>query len=183
MKLIVGLGNPGSEYKLTRHNVGFMVIDELAKTLGVELSPEKKLKAEICITLRAETLILAKPDTFMNNSGSSVSKIAAFYKINPDDIWVISDDLDLEFGKIRVRKGGSSGGHNGLKDIIEKVGEDFVRFRVGIKNASLEKIPSEKFVLSKFSAEEQNELDNIIRNTLDLLLEALQNGIEHKSLK
>ena len=83
----------------------------------------------------------------------------------------------------RSRKGGSSGGHNGLKDIIEKVGEDFVRFRVGIKNASLEKIPSEKFVLSRFSTEEQSELDKIIKNTLDLLLDALQNGIEHKSLK
>ena len=182
MKLIVGLGNPGAEYRHTRHNIGFMVIDELAKTLGVELNPEKKLKAELCITLRAETLILAKPDTFMNASGSSVTKIADYYKISPHDIWVISDDLDLDFGTVRLRRGGSSGGHNGLKDIIQKVGEDFIRFRVGIKNASLERIPSEKFVLSKFDSEEQKELENVIEKTLELIQDSLQKGIEHKSV-
>lgn len=182
MKLIVGLGNPGKEYERTRHNVGFMVIDELAKILGVELNPEKKLKAEISITLRAETLILAKPSTFMNASGSSVAKIADYYKISPADIWVVSDDLDLEFGTVRLRQGGSSGGHNGLKDIIEKIGEDFVRFRVGIKNDTLSKIPSEKFVLAKFDAQEQSELGKVIKKTLELIQDSLQKGIEHKSV-
>lgn len=182
MKLIVGLGNPGKEYSLTRHNAGFMLIDALAEKLGVKLANERKLKADIAITLRAETLILAKPTTFMNLSGSAVEKIAQFYKIEPKDIWVVSDDLDLEFGKVRLRKGGSSGGHNGLKDIIDKIGEDFVRFRVGI-NTNEDAIPAEAFVLQKFSKDEQPKLDGIIGNTIELIEDALQNGITHKSVK
>lgn len=182
MKLIVGLGNPGKEYNLTRHNVGFMVIDALAEKLGVKLANERKLKADVAITLRAETLIVAKPTTFMNLSGSAVEKIAQFYKIDPKDMWVISDDLDLEFGKVRLRKGGSSGGHNGLRDIIDKVGEGFVRFRIGIDNNETA-IPAEAFVLQKFSKDEQVRLGKIIDNTLDLLEDALQNGTSHKSVK
>jgi PTH1 family peptidyl-tRNA hydrolase len=181
MKLIVGLGNPGNKYESTRHNAGFMVIDELAKKLGVELSLERKLKAELAITLRAETLILAKPATYMNLSGASVQKIAQFYKVKPEDIWVISDDLDLEFGTVRVRVGGSSGGHNGLKDIIEKVGEDFVRFRVGIKNDQTGIIPAEDFVLQKFNRDEQLKFPQIITKTLELILEGLQKGPSHTS--
>jgi PTH1 family peptidyl-tRNA hydrolase len=182
MKLIVGLGNPGKQYELTRHNVGFMVIDDLIKKLGVELKSERKLKAEVAITLRAETLIIAKPETYMNLSGSSVAKIAQFYKISPQDIWVISDDLDLEFGTIRLRQGGSSGGHNGLKDIIEKIGDNFVRFRVGIKNEQSGIIPAEDFVLQKFNQTEQMQLQQIISKTLNLILESLQKGIEHTSI-
>jgi len=182
MKLIVGLGNPGKQYDITRHNVGFMVIDELVKKLGVELKNERKLKAEVAITLRAETLIIAKPETYMNLSGSSVAKIAQFYKISPQDIWVISDDLDLEFGTVRLRQGGSSGGHNGLKDIIQKVGDNFVRFRVGIQNEQSGNIPAEDFVLQKFNQTEQLQLPQIISKTLDLILESLQKGIEHTSI-
>jgi len=182
MKLIVGLGNPGKQYDITRHNVGFMVIDELVKKLGVELKNERKLKAEVAITLRAETLIIAKPETYMNLSGSSVAKIAQFYKISPQDIWVISDDLDLEFGTVRLRQGGSSGGHNGLKDIIQKVGDNFVRFRVGIQNERSGNIPAEDFVLQKFNQTEQLQLPQIISKTLDLILESLQKGIEHTSI-
>lgn len=182
MKLIVGLGNPTKQYELTRHNVGFMVIDELSKKLGVVLKSERKLKAEIAITLRAETLILAKPETYMNLSGSSIQKIAQFYKIKPEDIWVISDDLDLEFGKIRLRQGGSSGGHNGLKDIIEKVGEEFVRYRVGIKNEQASIVPAKDFVLQKFSKDEQKQLPEVIEKTLNLIVESLQKGIEHTSI-
>ena len=181
MKLIIGLGNPGKIYDLTRHNIGFVVIDELAKKLGVDLTPERKLKAEIAITLRAETLILAKPTTFMNLTGSSIQKIAQFYKIKTEDIWVISDDLDLEFGTVRVRIGGSSGGHNGLKDIIEKAGESFVRFRVGIKNGHHGVIPAEDFVLQKFNQDEQLKLPQIINKTIDLILESLQKGPSHTS--
>ena len=182
MKLIVGLGNPGKEYELTRHNAGFMVIDALAEKLGVELVNERKLKADIAITLRAETLILAKPTTFMNLSGESIQKIASYYKVAVEDIWVISDDLDLEYGTIRVRRGGSSGGHNGLKDIIEKVGEDFVRFRLGIKNEDSNKIPSEKFVLQNFTKQEQEGLESIVTKAIDLIVDGLQKGIEHKSV-
>lgn len=183
MKLIVGLGNPGRDYEATRHNAGFMVLDALAGKLGVELVNDRKLKADIAITLRAETLILAKPTTFMNKSGDSVQKIASYYKVAVEDVWVVSDDLDLEFGTIRVRRGGSSGGQNGLKDIIEKVGEDFVRFRVGIKNSQADQIAADKFVLQKFTGDEQEKLEGIIDKSLDLIVNALQNGPEHVSIK
>lgn len=183
MKLIVGLGNPGEEYAETRHNLGYMTLDGLSNKLGVNLKSDRKLKAEIYVTLKDETLILAKPETFMNLSGQSVAKIASYYKIQPKDIWVVSDDLDLEFGTIRIRQGGSSGGHNGLKDIIEKIGEDFVRFRVGIKNKELPTKPTEKFVLEKFNKAEKDELEEIVNKVINLILESLKEGIKPTSTK
>lgn len=184
MKLIVGIGNIGEEYENTRHNVGFMVIDKICKKYKLTTKFEKKLKADMCVTmLDGETIILAKPTTYVNLSGDSVAKIANFYKIQSQDVWVISDDLALDFGVVRVRVGGSSGGHNGLKDIIAKVGEEFTRFRVGIKNNMLEKIPTEKFVLQKFSKGEQEEIDNLTTKTSELVLESLKNGVEHTSIQ
>lgn len=184
MKLIVGLGNPGVEYSESRHNLGYMVIDKLEEQMKVGLVFEKKLKAEVAMFVHdSETLILAKPQTFMNLSGDCVGKIAKFYKINTEDIWVISDDLDLEFGKVRTRIGGGSGGHNGLKDIINKLGDGFARFRVGIKNSDLTKVPADKFVLQKFTKEETNHLDKVIEATTMLIHHALEAGIEHTSQK
>jgi PTH1 family peptidyl-tRNA hydrolase len=184
MKLIVGLGNIGEEYTSTRHNIGFMVVDEICKKFKLATKNEKKLKADMCVTmLKGETIILAKPTTYVNLSGDSVVKIANFYKIQNQDIWVISDDLALDFGTIRVRVGGSSGGHNGLKDIIAKVGEDFTRFRVGIKNEMLEKVPTEKFVLQKFNKGELEKLEDTCLKASQLVLESLENGIEHTSIK
>lgn len=184
MKLIVGLGNPGAEYSQSRHNLGYMVVDKLEEQMKVGLVFEKKLKAEVAMFVHdGETLILAKPQTFMNLSGECVSKIAHFYKINTEDIWVISDDLDLEFGKVRTRIGGSSGGHNGLKDIIAKLGDGFARFRIGIKNPELDTIPADKFVLQKFTKEETIHLDEVIEATTMLIHHALETGIEHTSRK
>lgn len=182
MKLIVGLGNPGQEYAHTRHNVGFMAIDKLAEQMKVNFSLERKLKAETAMLVHNnETLILAKPQTFMNLSGESVAKIAKFYKLEDSNIWVVSDDIDLGFGTIRVRYEGSSGGHNGLKSIIEKIGEEFGRFRIGIKNPSLEKISVEAFVLQKFSKVEAEQLPNIIDKTCTLIHHSLEKGLEHSS--
>ncbi len=182
MKLIVGLGNPGSEYSETRHNLGYMVIDKLEEQMKVGLVFEKKLKADVAMFVHdSETLILAKPQTFMNLSGDCVSKITKFYKIKTEDVWVISDDLDLDFGKVRVRVGGSSGGHNGLKDIIAKLGEGFTRFRIGIKSSDLDKVPADKFVLQKFTKNEAEQLDEIIEATTMLIHHALEKGIEHTS--
>lgn len=183
MKLIVGLGNVGEEYLNTRHNLGFMVIDEICKKFKLNIKTERKLKADMCITIiDGETTILAKPTTYVNLSGDSVSKIANFYKIQSQDIWVISDDLALDFGVVRVRVGGSSGGHNGLKDIIAKVGDDFTRFRVGIKNDMLEIVPTEKFVLQKFNKDETEKLDGLVKKTAELVLKSLKNGVEHNSI-
>ncbi len=184
MKLIVGLGNPGNEYHFTRHNAGFMVIDELCARLKVATQPAKKLKADICVSMRGgETIIIVKPQTFMNLSGQCVAKIANFYKISTDNIWVVSDDLDLDFGIVRVRVGGSSGGHNGLKDMIDKLGDGFTRFRIGIGNDTLAGIPSEKFVLQKFSAGELELIPSITSKASEMLLDALDNGITHISKK
>ena len=182
MKLIIGLGNSGDEYTNTRHNLGFLVADELAKRMKVGLNLDKKLKADVAMFVHnGETIIIAKPQTFMNLSGDSVAKIANFYKVSLNNIWVISDDLDLDFGIVRTRVGGSSGGHNGLKDIITKRGEGFVRFRVGIKNPQLSTIPAEKFVLQKFNKDETSNLDEIISTTADLITDALKNDVDHSS--
>ncbi|MSR68284.1 aminoacyl-tRNA hydrolase [Candidatus Saccharibacteria bacterium] len=183
MKLITGLGNPGQEYQDTRHNLGFMVIDELAKKLKVAVKFDKKLKADVAMLVKDETLILAKPQTYMNLCGDSIAKIAHFYKIDASDIWVISDDLDLDFGTIRVRAGGSSGGHNGLKDLIAKLGEGFTRFRVGIKNDSSEELPAEAFVLQKFSASEQAKLGDVTKRAVEVIIDSLSSGPEQTSIK
>ena len=182
MKLIIGLGNPGEEYALTRHNLGFMVLDALAHSWGVHFASQSKSSSELLVTMyNAETVVLAKPQTFMNLSGNSVQKLKQFYKLENSDIWVVSDDLDLDFGTVRTRVGGSSGGHNGLKSIIENIGEDFVRIRVGIKNELLEKQPADKFVLERFNSEESEKLGSITSSTVVLIENSLQNGASHSS--
>lgn len=177
MKLIIGLGNPGQEYARTRHNLGFMVLDHLAQQYKVSWVMQKKLKSEIFVGLiEGQTIALAKPQTFMNDSGTAVQKIKQFYKLDNNDIWVVSDDIDLDFGLVRTRMGGGSGGHNGLKDIIQKIGEDFVRIRVGIKNDLLENQPAEKFVLERFSKDEEPHLANIINHTAEHIIISLKNS-------
>jgi peptidyl-tRNA hydrolase, PTH1 family len=182
MKLVVGLGNPGEEYTHTRHNLGFMVLDRLATNWGVHFAAQPKLRAELLVTMHnGETVVLAKPQTFMNLSGNSIQKIKQFYKLENNDIWVVSDDLDLNFGTVRTRLGGSSGGHNGLKSIIENLGEDFGRIRVGIKNDMLAKQPAEKFVLERFGKSETEKIDEIVSHTVEIIEDNLQNGIAHNS--
>ncbi|ABO48659.1 peptidyl-tRNA hydrolase [Desulforamulus reducens MI-1] len=133
MKLIVGLGNPGTEYAKTRHNIGFMVIDRLADESRVS-TEKNQHKAQICqITIGSEKVILAKPQTYMNLSGQSVVALMNWYKLSPDELFVITDDMDLPPGVLRIRKNGSAGGQRGLKNIIELLGtQQFPRMRVGI---------------------------------------------------
>jgi len=133
MKLIVGLGNPGPEYALTRHNIGFMVIDALARDLGaaVDKSQHKALVGQVA--LGREKVILAKPQTYMNLSGQSVVALLNWYKLTPGDLLVIYDDMDLPPGRLRIRQSGSAGGQKGMKSIIELMGtQDFSRMKVGI---------------------------------------------------
>lgn len=168
-KLIVGLGNPGNEYADTRHNIGFMVLNELAKQEGVEFRLANEHKAEIA---ELSGGILLKPQTFMNLSGQSVASYANYFKIKPENIWIISDDLDLPLGQIRVRDTGSSGGHNGLKSIISSLGtEDFYRVRLGISQVGEEHIEPEAsiFVLDKFSSREQEPLSKSVSLATDLV--------------
>lgn len=169
MKLIVGLGNPGSKYADTRHNLGFMVLDHIAEHLGLKFGAESRFEAEASLTeVKGERLALAKPQTMMNLSGRAVQRLAQYYKIPAADIWVVQDDIDLDFGILRVRQGGSSGGHNGIKSIIEQLGENFVRFRVGVANPTLRtRISPEEFVLLPFEKSEQAQLPVLVRGTAE----------------
>jgi len=185
MNLIIGLGNPGTKYKKTRHNIGFMVIDELfsiwQKEYGFEkFKMNKKLAAEISTgKLDNNKIILAKPQTFMNNSGQAVQLLKKYYKIEPKNIWVIHDDIDLPLGKLRIRKNGSAGGHNGIKSIVEHLGtQDFPRFRLGISPAGDKRGDASNFVLHKFSRKEQVVLQEVIQDTVGAIEMALGQGVE-----
>lgn len=181
--LIVGLGNPGNEYINTRHNAGFLAIDALAKQLDATWKLDKKMHAEICETSSADKkIILAKPQTFMNLSGSSVASLMAKFKVSPADVWIVSDDVALPLGTLRVRTGGSAGGHNGLKSMIESLGTDaFVRFRIGVNEPPAE-VPLEAYVLQKFSKDELKTLGGVIEKTRDLILKSVSDGVQDTSV-
>jgi PTH1 family peptidyl-tRNA hydrolase len=154
MKLIIGLGNPGQEYKGTRHNAGFVAIDALAGLLGAHLTHASKHRSDIAeVNYEGEKIILAKPQTFMNLSGASVHSLQQQFSLTNADTWVIYDDVALDLGTIRIRGGGSSGGHNGIKHIIKVCGDDFARIRIGV-GAPPDRFPLEKWVLAKFTDEE-----------------------------
>lgn len=184
MKLIVGLGNPGKEYENSRHNAGFMVVEETHKLFGAsDWKQDKKFKAHIAeCTVKGEKIILAKPVTFMNLSGESVAPIATFYKIEPKDILVIFDELDVPFGQIRLRKSGGPGTHNGMKSIVEKLGsKEFPRLRFGIESRGLtapEQQDTTSFVLSPFTKEEQDTLKQTIKNAAKSIETFLTEGLE-----
>jgi len=159
MFLIVGLGNPSKKFEKTRHNAGFQAVDFLVGEKD-KFNRSKKLNAEI---LKQGENIFAKPQTFMNRSGQAVRSLVDYYKIKPENVIVIYDELDLPFGEIRIRESGSSAGHNGIKSIIEHLGTDeFYRIRIGIANEKKDKIPADKFVLKKFSRGELKELEKKI---------------------
>lgn len=165
MKLIIGLGNPGKEYDHTRHNVGFLAVDNLCKQWSfAEFSQNKKFEAEISEgTVSGEKILLIKPSTFMNLSGVAVRKIMDFYKLSPADILVIQDDLDILFGTYRLATDSSSAGHNGIKSIIEHLGtQTFTRLRIGIKLAERCQLSAHDFVLAKFTPEEQKALEETV---------------------
>ena len=159
MFLIAGLGNPGSKYKLTRHNVGFLVIDKITKNLSVQTNINKS--AFIADLIKSSNQLLAKPQTFMNNSGQSISSIADYYNIPNEEIIVIHDDIDLPFGTVKFKLGGGHGGHNGLRSLDAHIGKEYLRVRVGVGKPS-NKADVANYVLSNFSKEELNQLEDII---------------------
>ncbi|MBT4936836.1 aminoacyl-tRNA hydrolase [Candidatus Peregrinibacteria bacterium] len=162
MKVLVGLGNPGKEYEKTRHNIGFMALDAFLRQNDFPaFKKERKFKAEISEGIfKGEKVLLLKPQTFMNLSGESLSLIKSFYKLEVEDFVVIYDDKDMEFGKIRVRKEGSAGGHNGVKSIISYLGSSFLRIKVGLADKNHPAFnDTSAFVLSRFSDEELKVLD------------------------
>jgi PTH1 family peptidyl-tRNA hydrolase len=177
IKLIVGLGNPGLEYQQTRHNVGFEVVELLTKKLKVKLNKEKFSAAFGQAEFEDKKLILLKPLLFMNNSGQVVAAVANFYKLTAEAILVITDDMALEPGMIRLRAGGSAGGHNGLADIIEKLGTDeFNRIRIGIGSRS--QTPGRDYVLSRPSETERNLIDKAVTEAADAVMVWITEGVE-----
>ncbi|EEY34007.1 aminoacyl-tRNA hydrolase [Pseudoleptotrichia goodfellowii] len=158
MKLIVGLGNPGEQYKLTRHNIGFIFIDEYLKENNINDMREKYKSEFIQTAYKGDKVFYQKPLTFMNSSGEAVGEAVRFFKIDPEtELFVIYDDMDMEFGKVKVKKDGRSAGHNGIKSIIQHVGEKFVRIKYGIGKPK-SKDETIGFVLGKFSPEEKETL-------------------------
>ena len=170
MFLLAGLGNPGSKYAGTRHNIGFMVLDYLAANRNLTFVDSKWQALQLRTMLWEESVILFKPETFMNLSGTAVISLVNYYKIEIDKVIVIHDDLDLELGRIRIATGGGDGGHKGIRSIISGLGtKDFPRIKVGIGRPGVP-IPPEKYVLSKFDADELE----LINQQLPLVEEGLQ---------
>lgn len=192
MKLVVGLGNPGEKFQYTRHNIGFMVVEKFVKdkfSLLPSLKAWKKdntFKAELC---KYKDILVVKPLTFMNLVGVSVAKVVNFYKVDPKEIWVVHDDIDLPVGKIRIRFGGASAGHHGIESLIQELKtSEFVRLRLGIgrgklnirktADQNLHRRVVEKFVVSPFRDFEGGEVKKLIKNAVDALGFALDHSIE-----
>ncbi len=175
--LIVGLGNPGPEYRENRHNVGFMVVDKLAEELGVKFA---KVQNEAMVAQAGAgegRIVLAKPRTYMNNSGVSVSQLVRFYKVPLDKLLVVYDDVDLPFETLRLRSEGSSGGQNGMKSIIEKLGSQaFARLRVGVSRPK-GRMSTPNHVLQDFSRAEQQALAFVLKRASDAIQTFTAEGI------
>jgi len=181
MFLVVGLGNPGKEYNLTRHNIGFMAADKIFSRYN--FTPFKNkfegLLAEG--TIENEKILLLKPQTFMNLSGNSVAKVASFYKIEPKNIIVIHDDKDLALGKIKAKIGGSAGGHNGIKNIDSHIGIEYNRIRIGVGSPQEHHTDTISFVLSHFSKAEMDILEERLDFIAATINELIKKDIAHYS--
>lgn len=197
MKLIIGLGNPGEQYEKTRHNIGFMVVEQFLKDFepvkDTVWNDSKKFKADIAeITWQPkhgdlEKVVLAKPKTYMNNSGMAVATLAQFYKVSPEDIWIVHDDVDLRLGALRIRKGGGSAGHRGIESLLAIFPEgNFWRVRCGIgrpEDVSKEHIANttgiDDFVLGKFNHEEHSKVKELVHHAAKALEMGLEENLEY----
>jgi peptidyl-tRNA hydrolase, PTH1 family len=176
VKLIVGLGNPGAKFRGTRHNIGFAVVDELANRRSVEFdaSPVEALVAKV---RGVEPVLLAKPLTFMNASGEAVGGLTRYFKIEPADLLVVVDEVQLPLGKLRARARGSAGGHNGLKSLIAHLGEGFARLRIGVGRGEMRRDMADH-VLARFDAEEAAEVERMTTRAADASEMFITSGIE-----
>jgi PTH1 family peptidyl-tRNA hydrolase len=177
--LVVGLGNPGPQYAKTRHNIGFMVAELLAGRIGASFKVHKRSGAEIATgRLGGRSVVLAKPRTFMNESGRQVGPLAKFYSVAPADVIVIHDELDIDFGRLRLKLGGGEGGHNGLRSVANALGtKDFQRVRIGIGRPPGRKDPA-AFVLENFTAAERTEVPTICEQAADATELLIDAGLE-----
>ena len=175
--LLVGLGNPGTQYENTRHNVGFLVADELAERQNAPIQRLKFKALTNLLTISGEKVLVMKPVTYMNLSGEAVRQAVDFYKIPPERVLVVSDDVSLPVGKLRIRKGGSAGGHNGLKSIIQHLGTDqFPRIKVGVGQKPHPDYDMADWVLSKFAGEDLKTITEAIRKAADAVECLLKEG-------
>ena len=177
IRLIVGLGNPGREYEQTRHNIGFLVVRELGRRLHAG-APRRAHRAEILeAPYGGRKLLLAMPQTYMNVSGESVRGLVSYYKLALDELLVVYDDLDLPLGAVRLRPGGSAGGHNGVKSLIASLGtQEFARVRVGIGRPARGDAIS--YVLGRWTKEEQAALGQVVGDAADAVEGVLEHGLE-----
>ena len=177
--LVVGLGNPGSKYEWTRHNMGFLVVDELAERLSIPVQRLKFKALTNTAVLGGKSVLLMKPTTYMNLSGEAVGQAARFYKIRPERVLVISDDVALPQGKLRVRRSGSAGGHNGLKNIISHLGTDqFPRIKVGVGQKPSPDSDMVNWVLGTFTGQDRKVMEETIGRAADAVTVLLQHGID-----
>ena len=183
IKLFVGLGNPGPEYEDTRHNAGFWWLDAMARDLGLQLQPERNYYALMARTsYQGEPVWLLEPQTFMNLSGKSVGALARFFKIQPDEILVVHDELDLPPGQVKLKKGGGHGGHNGLRDIHAQLGSpDYWRLRIGIGHPGL-KHEVANWVLKKPAPEQRRQIEDSIIHSLKAYPEMLAGQMDKATL-
>jgi len=178
VKLIAGLGNPGARYRFNRHNAGFLVLDRLAENCHISIGQTGFEALFGKGTIAGQQVLLVKPQTYMNLSGSSIRKFFEYYRIDIDDVIVVHDDLDLPFGTIRIKTGGGPGGHKGLISIIDQLGDsDFNRIRLGIGKPDCREMV-ESYVLSPFSSGEANDLQQVINVAVEILTEILSSGIQ-----
>ncbi len=181
MKLLVGLGNPGTEYAKTRHNMGYQAVDEIVRRFCFDSFKTEHKGLLSRGTIDGEKCLILKPETYMNLSGESVQSVMTFYKISLDDVIVFHDDLDLPVGKVKVKIGGGSGGHNGIKNIDSHIGPNYMRVRIGIdKNKMMD---TADYVLGKPSSEDKKILDMAfekIAENIPLLLQADMSGFMNK---
>lgn len=175
--LLVGLGNPGTQYENTRHNVGFLVADELAERQNAPIQRLKFKALTNLLTISGEKVLVMKPVTYMNLSGEAVRQAVDFYKIPPERVLVVSDDTALAVGRLRIRKGGSAGGHNGLKNIIQHLGTDqFPRVRVGVGEKPHPDYDMADWVLGKFQGEDKKVIDGAVKRAADAVECFLKEG-------
>jgi len=179
VRLIVGLGNPGKEYEQTRHNAGFWFVDEVAREFGVAFKKEGKFFAEICrISIRGADCWLMKPVTFMNRSGQSVAAMANYYKISPEEILVVHDELDHDAGSAKLKKGGGHAGHNGLRDIISAIDtKDFLRLRLGVGHPGSSK-QVVNYVLGQPSRDDAEQIMGAIQRGISVLDKLLEGRVQ-----
>ena len=178
MYVVVGLGNPGNEYRMTRHNIGFEVIDYMAASMSVKINKIKFKAVYGECNIAGEKVVLLKPQTYMNLSGNSVREICEYYKIMPENVIVICDDIALETGKIRIRAKGGAGGHNGLKSIIYNLrSEEFVRIRMGVGAPKTDEWDLADFVLGKFGKNDIPVMETAITRAMSAVSDIIKEDV------